>query len=199
MLSLIDQAIGFASRAHDGQWRKTGTVPYIAHPVGVAIILLEMGCDEVIVAAGLLHDTIEDTTVTLEDLRQHFGFEVADIVAGCTEPPKQSADWETRKLHTIRNLRVAPIAVKLVAAADKYHNLSHTLHNEQYIGLAVWENFGRGKEQQAWYYRSILESLTANVTNPKEYPIFARLAAIVEELFAGVTPQPPTKPPPKNG
>lgn len=191
MLSLIDRAIGFAARAHDGQKRKIGNVPYIAHPVAVAMILQDMGCNETIVAAGLLHDTVEDTRVTLDEIRQQFGNEVADIVAGCTEPPKRKMKWETRKLHTIRILRDAPLAVKLVAASDKYHNLIHTRYTEKQIGAGVWKRFGRGKEQQAWYYRSVLESLKANVVDLEDYPIFARLEEVVDELFAGVHSQPP--------
>ena len=191
MLSLIDRAIGFAARAHDGQKRKIGNVPYIAHPVAVAMILQDMGCNERIVAAGLLHDTVEDTRVTLDEIQQQFGDEVADIVAGCTEPPKKKMTWEARKVYTIRVLRDAPLAVKLVAATDKYHNLCHTRYTEEQIGAVIWKRFGRGKEQQAWYYRSVLESLKANVVNLEDYPIFARLEGIVDELFAGVHSQPP--------
>jgi hypothetical protein len=191
MLSLVDRAIGFAARAHDGQKRKTGNVPYIAHPVAVAMILQEMGCDETIIAAGLLHDTVEDTKVTLGEIRQQFGDEVADIVAGCTEPSKRKMKWEERKLHTIHVLRDAPLAVKLVAASDKYHNLIHTRYTEGQIGAFLWEVFGRGKDKQAWYYRSVLESLKANVDNLDDYPIFAMLEEVVDELFAGVHSQPP--------
>ena len=191
MIDLVDRATGFAARAHQGQQRKTGDVPYIAHPVAVAMILQRMGCDETIVAAGLLHDTVEDTSVTLEQIRYHFGDEVADIVAGCTELPKRGNKWEKRKRHMIATLRDAPLAVKLVSAADKYHNLSHTLYNERMYGPSVWKRFGRGKEQQAWYYRSVLESLLANTQQPGRYPIFSMLEEIIAELFDGVIARPP--------
>lgn len=192
MPSLVDRAIGFAARAHDGQQRKTGSkVPYIAHPVAVAMILQEMGCEDSIVAAGLLHDTVEDTRVTLDDIRGQFGDEVAIIVAGCTEPPKKKVKWERRKRDTIQKLREAPLSVKLVSAADKYHNLSHTLYTKQQIGDKVWKRFGRGEGQQAWYYRSVLESLKSNITDLEDYPIFDKLEAIIEELFEGVPSQPP--------
>ena len=191
MISLVDRAIGFAAMAHEGQHRKSGSVPYIAHPVGVAMILLQMGCDETIVAAGLLHDIVEDTTVTLEEVRQRFGDDVADIVAACTEPPKKTVDWESRKLHMINSLRDAPLQAKLVAAADKYHNLSHTLHNELKHGPKAWKRFGRGKRQQAWYYRTVSESIVANVPHPEQHPIFKQLDLIINDLFAGVTSLPP--------
>ncbi len=193
MFSLVDRAVGFAARAHKGQRRKTGNVPYIAHPFGVGMILQGMGCDETIVSAGLLHDTVEDTKVTLDEIRDNFGEDVANIVAAVTEPPKKSTDWESRKLHTIHSLRTAPLAVKLVAAADKYHNLTHTQYNLEIFGPAVWKRFGRGREQQAWYYRSVAESIAANVLDPGRYPIFDQLTRAVEEVFAGIPSKPPTK------
>lgn len=192
MLSLVDRAIGFAARAHKGQRRKTGNVPYIAHPFGVAMILQGMGCDETIVAAGLLHDTVEDTKVTLDEIRDNFGEEVASIVAAVTEPSKKKIDWESRKFHTIHILRTAPLAVKLVAAADKYHNLTHTQYNLALAGPRVWKRFGRGREQQAWYYRSVAESIAANVPDAERYPIFDQLAKTIEEVFDGIPSKPPT-------
>jgi (p)ppGpp synthase/HD superfamily hydrolase len=191
MIDLVDRAIGFAARAHNGQQRKTGDVPYIAHPVAVAMILQQMGCDQAVVVAGLLHDTVEDTPVTLQEIRRQFGDEVADIVAGCTELPKGKNKWEARKRQMIASLRDAPLAVKLVSAADKYHNLSHTLYTERLQGPGLWKRFGRGKNQQAWYYRSVLESLLANVEQPEEYPIFGMLAEVINELFGDVTARPP--------
>jgi (p)ppGpp synthase/HD superfamily hydrolase len=188
--SLVDRAIGFAARAHEGQYRKAGDVPYIAHPVAVAMMLQEMGCEPTVVAAGLLHDIVEDCNVTLAELRATFGDEVADIVACLTEPPR-TMRWEQRKEKMIESLRQAPLAVKLVAAADKYHNLQHTLQNQQKRGTAVWDRFGRGQEQQAWYYRQVTASILANVSEPDRYPIFALLAGIVQELFVGVASQPP--------
>jgi (p)ppGpp synthase/HD superfamily hydrolase len=188
--ALIDRAIGFAARAHEGQHRKAGDIPYIAHPVAVAMMLQEMGCEPTVVAAGLLHDVVEDCNVTLVELRAAFGDEVADIVAYLTEPPR-TMRWEQRKEKMIHSLRQAPLPVKLVAAADKYHNLQHTLQNQQKRGTAVWKRFGRGPEQQAWYYRQVTASILTDVSEPDQYPIFALLAAIVEELFAGVESQPP--------
>jgi (p)ppGpp synthase/HD superfamily hydrolase len=191
MIDLVDRAIGFAARAHNGQQRKIGDVPYIAHPVAVAMILQRMGCDQAVVVAGLLHDTVEDTPVTLEEIRRQFGDEVARIVAGCTELPKGKNKWAARKRHMIASLRDAPLPVKLVSAADKYHNLSHTLYTERSQGRAIWRKFGRGKDHQAWYYRSVLDSLLANQDDLERYPIFGMLAEVIDELFDDVTPRPP--------
>jgi (p)ppGpp synthase/HD superfamily hydrolase len=191
MVSLIDKAIGFATEAHVGQKRKIGSLPYIAHPVGVAMILLEMGCDETVVAAGLLHDVVEDTDVTLEEIRREFGDEVADIVKGCTEPPKKKYNWLARKKFMITALRDAPLSVKLVMAADKFHNLSHTLHNARKNNNDVWQSFGKGKSYQAWYYRSVANSIAENVPDMEQFPIFRKLFTTIDALFHGVDPYVP--------
>jgi (p)ppGpp synthase/HD superfamily hydrolase len=188
--TLIDRAIGFAARAHEGQYRRAGNVPYIAHPVAVAMILQAMGCDETIIVAAILHDIVEDTPITLAEIRQTFGDPVADIVAIVTEPPR-ALRWEARKQHMIQAVRDAPLPAKLVAAADKYHNLLHTSRHENKLGTAVWRRFGRGVEQQAWYYREVTASILANVAEPDRYPIFSQLTSLVAELFAGVRARAP--------
>jgi (p)ppGpp synthase/HD superfamily hydrolase len=186
---IIDQAIGFAAQAHAGQQRKSGAMPYIAHPVGVAMILLDMRCSEAVVAAGLLHDVVEDTPMTLGDVQAEFGSEIASIVADCTEP--QGLSWEERKLNAIARFRTAPLSVKLVVAADKYHNLYHMQRNWEKMGETVWRRFSRGSEQQAWYYRSVVASLMSDNVHLAEYPIFSELNHLIETLFDGVASAPP--------
>jgi (p)ppGpp synthase/HD superfamily hydrolase len=184
MIALLDRAIIFALRAHDGQWRKTGKqVPFVAHPFAVALILQGMGCDETVVAAALLHDTVEDSNATLADIEAEFGPEVRGIVAACTEPRGR---WETRKLQLLANIRTAPIEAKLVAAADKYHNLRHMQHSVEKRGEQAWSRFSRGSGQQAWYYREMLASVRAGVQQPEQYPVIVALEAIIATLFAGI-------------
>jgi len=191
MVSLVDKAIGFAVKAHAGQKRKIGPLPYIVHPFGVAMILARMDCNETIIIAALLHDVVEDTKKSLDDVRKKFGDDVAEIVAGCTELPKKDYQWEERKREMIKRLLDASLPVKLVAAADKYHNLSHTLHNRRKKKHGIWQSFGRGKGQQAWYYRNVTESLVANVPDPEQYPIFGLLRLVVDETFEGIDSEPP--------
>jgi (p)ppGpp synthase/HD superfamily hydrolase len=190
MIALLDRAIEFAARAHDGQRRKSDRTPYIAHPFAVALILQRMDCPLEVVIAGLLHDTVEDTRVSIEEIEANFGQTVAEIVAGCTEPSKRLS-WEARKSHSIEYFRTAPLPVKLVAAADKFHNLTATQRIQQSAGPAVWNRFRRGIEQQAWYYRNVTASLVANVSEPERYPLFAELEELVNQAFAGVIPQAP--------
>jgi (p)ppGpp synthase/HD superfamily hydrolase len=163
------------------------------------MILERMGCEEAVVAAGLLHDTVEDTPVSIEEIERAFGARIAAIVAGCTELPKPQNSWEERKSDMIRRLRDAPLEVKLVAAADKYHNLSQTLAQERVEGPAVWSSFNRERGLQAWYYRAVLESIVANVEQPQRFPVLEWLAEVVAGLFDGVISRPPGGPPVTDG
>src|SRR5690606_5868785 len=106
--AIINAALIFAARAHDGQRRKGTNIPYIVHPVGVMLALMHAGeNDPELLAAALLHDTLEDTGASLEDLRAKFGPRVAAIVEGCSEPFARDELWETRKQHTVAHLRTA--------------------------------------------------------------------------------------------
>ena len=96
MPALLDAALAFAAVAHQGQKRKGTAIPYIVHPVGVMVVLLQAGeTDAEVLAAALLHDTVEDAGIPLTELRDRFGERVAAIVEGCSEPDK-SAAWEAR-------------------------------------------------------------------------------------------------------
>jgi len=157
-MTILDRAIAFAAKAHDHQYRKASDVPYIAHPFSVGMILMQSGCSEEWAAAGILHDVVEDTEVTMDELAREFGQEIADIVAGCSEPDK-SLPWEKRKEHTIQFLKTAPLKIKVVAAADKLHNIRSIQEDYLRMGEEIWSRFNRGKEKQAWYYTEIVKSL----------------------------------------
>jgi (p)ppGpp synthase/HD superfamily hydrolase len=179
---LVDAALIYAARAHRHQVRKGTDVPYIVHPVGVMLLLEHAGeTDPELLAAALLHDTLEDAGATVDELAQLFGQRVADIVVGCTEPDHGSAPWEVRKQHTVAHLRGAPRDVQLVSAADKLHNLtSMTLeHVEQ--GDQLWQRFNRGRASIEWYYRSIAASLSA--TDLADHPIVRELQATITTFF----------------
>ncbi|MBB6453833.1 (p)ppGpp synthase/HD superfamily hydrolase [Salirhabdus euzebyi] len=157
-MNKIDQAIQFSAQAHDQQYRKGSSTPYISHPYAVGLILMQHGCAEEAIIAGILHDTVEDTTVTLTEIENKFGIHVARIVEGCSEPNKELS-WEERKQHTIEYVKTAPLEIRQVTCADKLHNLRSTRENYELIGEELWNRFKRGKEKQAWYYQSIVESL----------------------------------------
>ena len=179
---MLDNALAVAALAHDGQVRKGTDIPYVTHPFAVGLMLAQAGYPEEIIAAGILHDTVEDTDITLDYLREHFGDKVTDIVEGCSEPDK-SAPWEVRKQHTLDYLRQAPWEVRLVACADKVHNLRTMLAEEKRIGEAIWTRFNRGREKQEGYYRGLVESLCAERSDEPNIPFCAQLNQLVNELF----------------
>ncbi len=179
----LDRALIFAARAHDGQQRKGTDIPYITHPVAMAMRLLSMDCMENVVIAALLHDTVEDTAITLDDISQAFGDDVSALVAAASEPDHHTARWEIRKQHTIDFLRTAPLPVKLLSCADKLHNLRSIARDYAQIGDKVWERFARGREKQAWYYRALAQSLPENIASPEAYPIFTEFSQAVDTLF----------------
>ncbi|HLF03286.1 MAG TPA: HD domain-containing protein [Anaerolineales bacterium] len=178
---LIDSALTFAARAHDGQKRKNTDVPYIVHPVGVMLALVECGeTDPELLAAALLHDTVEDTSVTLAELREKFGERVAMIVEGCSEPDKRDT-WEQRKQHTIAFLKIAPRDVQLVSAADKLHNLRSMVVDHAEVGETLWLRFKRGRAEIAWYYRSVMASLAEGQL--KNHRLTQELGEAVVDFF----------------
>ena len=181
MTDLVDSALIFAARAHARQLRKSTNVPYIVHPVGVMLVLLESGeRDPELLAAALLHDTVEDTGVTLAELRERFGARVAEIVEGCSEPDKRDT-WEARKQHTVAYLKTAPRAIQLVSAADKLHNLRSMVADYAELGDALWARFKRGRADIAWYYRSVAASL--NEGEQRDHPLIRQLDETVENFF----------------
>ncbi|MBN1832228.1 MAG: bifunctional (p)ppGpp synthetase/guanosine-3',5'-bis(diphosphate) 3'-pyrophosphohydrolase [Deltaproteobacteria bacterium] len=155
---MIDMAIEFAVKAHYNQVRKGSDIPYITHPLAVGIILAKAGCSDGVIMAGILHDTVEDTSVTLDDLRDTFGEKVSMIVKGASELDK-SLKWEERKSHTHDFLKGASQEVKFVALADKLHNIRTIASDYAKIGEALWERFNRGRDAQQWYYQGLVQAL----------------------------------------
>ena len=154
---LQESAYRFAKECHRGQFRKGSPRPYINHCTEVARILNKFGYSEEIIVAGLLHDTVEDTEVTLEDLRIGFGERVSNIVKYVTEDKSPDLSWEKRKVMYIKNLTDAPESSVVVSAADKLHNVTEMLQDWLKVGDAVFLRFSEGKEKQKWFHRSLTE------------------------------------------
>ena len=168
------EALDYAVRAHRDQTRKGTEVPYVTHLLAVAAIVGENGGTEDEVVAALLHDAPEDQggRERLEDVRETFGDEVADIVAGCTdtyEDPKPP--WRERKEAYVAHIGHAPESVRLVSAADKLHNARTILADLRIVGDELWQRFTGGKEGTLWYYRALVTAFRAAGSN-----------AVVEEL-----------------
>ncbi len=154
----LDQAIKFSALAHRGQKRKGTDLPYHTHPFAVALLILISGGSEDQVIAGLLHDLVEDTAVTAFEIRAIFGEKVEELVLACSEDLEKE-DWGERKQATLDYLLTASSEVKLVACADKLHNLRSISGDYAEIGELVWDRFKRGRVEQAWYYRSLANIL----------------------------------------
>ena len=174
-------AIEFAAKAHRMQLRKGTNLPYIVHPLRVATILLENGCSAAAVIAGILHDTVEDTPVTLREISRGFGDDVARIVEGVSEDKSKS--WEQRKAHTIESMKTAPMDVLLVTCADKLDNIQSIRDDLALNGEQVWKKFNRPKQQQEKYYRGLAEVLVRRADGEPSSRLFHRLRREVDELF----------------
>jgi (p)ppGpp synthase/HD superfamily hydrolase len=182
MMDKIFDAIEFAAKAHAGQYRKGTKIPYIVHPLGVASLLAAIDSEENVRIAGLLHDTVEDTPVTLDNIRSSFGADVAEIVAGTSEPDK-SDTWENRKKHTLEALGTAPVPVVLVALADKLDNVRSIAHDLDLFGDEVWMRFNRPKPQQQWYYASLARVFMGRLHEAPAKALARQYQLAVHDLF----------------
>jgi (p)ppGpp synthase/HD superfamily hydrolase len=185
MDSVLFDAIEFAVLAHRGHFRKGTGIPYVLHPINVARMLLELDCSVEVVTAGILHDTVEDTHVAMEDIRARFGEEAANLVSQVSEPDKSDI-WENRKRHTLRSLESASEGALLIALADKLDNLQSIRRATEWEGDAVWSRFNRPVNAQAWYYRNLVDVFRRRVTEEPGLSLHKKLEAEVEQVFHGV-------------
>jgi (p)ppGpp synthase/HD superfamily hydrolase len=162
------RAFLFAAEKHKGQGRKASSIPYIAHLMGVASLVLEAGGDEDLAIAALLHDVVEDCggRPMLTEIRRRFGSRVAKIVDGCTDAytdPKPP--WRERKEHYIEHLKTADPDTRLVSAADKLNNVRSILSDYREVGEFVWARFNGGREGTLWYYRTLRDEFLRDEPN----------------------------------
>ena len=137
----IMEAYQYALKKHDGQYRKHDKdTPYVFHPMVVSLILKTADFDEKVIAAGLLHDVVEDTRYNIDDISKLFGGEIASLVMTATEPDK-SLPWKERKKQQIKVIKDLPVANKAIVCADKIANLEDLriqLRKNGYIESANW-------------------------------------------------------------
>lgn len=179
---LVDRAIEVAVRAHKKQKRKGTRTAYVTHPFAVGVLLAKAGCSEEVIAAGILHDVVEDARVKPSRIREKFGEKVASIVEQCTEPDKRQP-WEKRKRHTLDSLREASMEVKFVACADKLHNIRTIARDCRTAGDRVWRRFRRGREDQRWYYESMVQVLQMKGGPASYQELFKAFEEKVSEVF----------------
>ena len=166
----FEDALVYATQKHSGQSRKSSDVPYVAHVLSVAALVLEGGGDEDQAIAALLHDVVEDCggAPVLAEIRERFGERVARIVDGCTDTDEEpKPPWRERKEHYLRHLQEGGEDVRLVSVADKLHNVRSIVSDYRRLGEKVWERFTGRREGTLWYYRALLEIYLAGRRTPQ--------------------------------
>jgi guanosine-3',5'-bis(diphosphate) 3'-pyrophosphohydrolase len=179
----FERALRLAAFGHRDQVRKGSGIPYIEHPMAVALILDRVGFDEEVAIAGLLHDLVEDTDVTLDEVRTRFGDDVAEAVAGCTEVKRDAEGvkrpWADRKRDHLEVLRSASLATRAVTLADKLHNLvSIALDLDE--GRPVWSTFNAPRTDVLAYYRAALAACGAD--DPRLELLSWQVAAMLDRV-----------------
>ena len=162
------RAFLFAAEKHAKQARKASTIPYIAHLIGVASLVLEAGGDEDLAIAALLHDVVEDCggAPMLKEVRRRFGSRVAKIVDGCTDADTSpKPPWRERKEKYIARLKTESADTRLVSAADKLNNIRSILSDYRALGESVWSRFSGGREGTLWYYRTLRDEFLRDRIN----------------------------------
>ena len=161
---LLDRAIVFAVRAHAGTERRGKGFPYIVHPMEAMEIVATMTPDQELLAAAALHDTVEDTDVTVEQIRAEFGERIASLVAAesdaFVEGVSDEDSWHDRKKAAIERLAKAPHDAKIVALGDKLSNMRAIARDYAVQGNALWNLFhAKDPKDHAWHYRGLADSL----------------------------------------
>lgn len=188
------QALRFALDYHTGQTRKGTSVPYIVHPVAVGEILAYHFPDTLeLVVAGLLHDVVEDTDATLEQVERRFGPTVTTLVDAVTKPdnlaglPEDPEErWQVKRDAQLEKLRTANDDAYRLKAADTLANLRSLARDlmDPGVGPSVWKRFKGAPNQTLAYYRRVTEMIEARLTGPGDAGLLRALKAAADEVAA---------------
>ena len=177
---MIDKAITFATKAHEGQLRKGTTRPFILHPLEVGTIVASMTEDQEVICAAILHDTIEDCEgITEELISREFSERVAKLVA--EESEDKSKTWMERKTATIEKLKTAPWEIRMIGLADKLSNMRDIDRDYPVCGEELWNRFRmKDKNVIGWYYKSVRDSLEKTM---KDTEVYGEYCKLIEKNF----------------
>lgn len=181
---LLNKAIIYAVEKHAGQLRKGTQIPYIVHPMEVLALLNEMRADMTVIIAGVLHDTVEDTSATIDDIIREFGEDVAELVGNHTED--KSKTWFQRKSQGLRELAEGSFDLKCLVLADKLSNVRNMYRDYMIEGDEYWDRFNAPFEKQAWYYNSAVKALEELKDNENTAVRYNEFKEIVEKTFGQV-------------
>lgn len=175
---MVDKAVAFAVKAHEGACRKGTSIPYIVHPLETAVIVSLITDDKELICAALLHDVVEDAGITEAKLQQEFGPRVAFLVMEETEDKTKS--WKERKQATLDHLDYASREVKILVLADKLSNLRNTARDYFLMGEEIWLRFHeKRKTEQAWYYCGVASRLS----ELRDYPAYQEFLKLCRQVF----------------
>lgn len=179
-MDVVDKAIAFAIKAHEGQFRKGTRRPFIVHPLEVGKLVSSMTKDEEVICAAYLHDTIEDCEhVTAEMIEKEFGQRVAAFV--CQESEDKTKTWMERKSATIQKLKHAPMEIQMIALADKLSNLRDIDREYPQFKEELWNRFRmKDKAIIGWYYKGVRDSLREYMG---ESDIFREYCQLIQKNF----------------
>ena len=181
---LLDRAIIFAVKAHAGTERRGKGFPYIVHPMEAVEIVATITPDQELLAAAALHDTVEDTDVTIDQIREEFGERIANLVASESDVMIQGVSeedsWHARKQAAIDRLARAPHDAKIVALGDKLSNMRAIARDYAVKGDELWKIFhAPDPSDHEWHYRGLAASLRV-LSDTFAYQEFV---ALIDQVF----------------
>lgn len=179
----LQNAIDLAIKAHKGQTRKgKPDVPYVTHPLFVGLILAKIVAEENVIIAGILHDTIEDTKTTKEDIEKEFGKEVAEMVNDVTEQDK-SLPWAMRKQQALEHIPKMSHGSLMVKSADQLHNMRDLIEDYKKEGDKMFERFNAPKQKQLERYKILIPTIEKAWPENPLLPDLKEALREVEKLF----------------
>jgi len=185
--SLFDKAVAFAAKAHSSVTRRGHKLPYMLHPMEAAVIVAGISEDNEMLASALLHDVVEDTPCTIEEIRDEFGPRVAQIVDVLTDKsfPENgslpvSESWRLRKEDSLKRIGAADRDTMIVALGDKLANMRAIARDYNVCGDSLWSDFKAGsKKALGWYYLGLAEALSPL----GDIPAWQEFDALTKKIF----------------
>ena len=183
--TLLDKAIIYTVKAHANTERRGKGFPYIVHPMEAMEIVASITPDQELLAAAALHDVVEDTDRTLEEIRAEFGDRIADLVAAESEEEvkgmSEEASWHMRKQAVIDRLAKEPKDAKIVSMGDKLSNMRAIARDYEEIGDKLWSRFHTSDpKEHEWHYRG----LAASLSDLSDTAAYKEFISLIDKVFS---------------
>lgn len=192
--SRLPEALAFSVRVHQSKKWKDTDRPFIHHPLAVAAMVQFYGGNDTQAQAAILHDTITEG-VSVDEIQQIFGREVAELVAAFEDPPEVNQlkmNWADSKKAYIKKIETLPSQSLLVIACEELHELTVLLHDLKSIGSKVWNRYPVPGRDLGWYYKLLTATLYKKLAEDKHRPLISEFASqtkiLTHQVFEGITP-----------